>query len=359
LHAHKEVVLKYRPDWLVHLDHPLDAERKAELLCIDPELAETIDMSCFRKAEWLRILTWQPQLISKCKVNRTFRKVPVRLVMAHPSLADSFSWHNASLFGERVSVGEFYTKCPELVPRVLGSLDWFEWMCLVRRHPEYLLLARRYTLSFRDNARVFNEGVFSFAETGLDSICNAVWQFFPTYPPPESMLGGFDEDMSVHEFLIKSVMDTATARRFLKRQLYFTRWEFMSELVGLDCELLHRIIPESKMPFLWVVSAPEGLWQLYLDRAGDVSGIADRNGNTLLHAALLRELFENTSETVAGLQGEGVRYLLKRGCDPDKKNRSGYSYNDLVKIIRGKFEEPAQKLGFTEYNKYGENDYGC
>ena len=144
-------------------------------------------------------------------------------------------------------------------------------------------------------------------------------------------------------------MDITTAQLFFKKQLFFTRWEFVEELHDIDPEAVHRLMPRSKVPFLWVTSAPESVWKKYLDSRGDVSVIADRNGNTLLHAALLRRLFENTPEILSdgGEQCACVRYLLERGCDPDKKNKSGVSFNDLLKIIRGKLGPLAQTHNYA------------
>ena len=134
-------------------------------------------------------------------------------------------------------------------------------------------------------------------------------------------------------------MDSVNAKRYLIRKI--GNWQFFDDLFELDPEAIDRFIPKTEVAFLWSIAADEQIGIKYLDQIENIADISDKNGNTLLHAALLRAVFTDIEN--ACNQGTSCRkyydYLVTRGGNPDKKNKKGVSCNDIFVIIRKKLQQ--------------------
>lgn len=147
------------------------------------------------------------------------------------------------------------------------------------------------------------------------------------------------ENLSAEEFMLMSTMDSVNAKRYLVRKI--GNWQFFDDLFELDPEAIYRFLPETEVAVLWCIAADEKVGIKYLDQIENIADIADKNGNTLLHAALLRAVFtdfENIYEPGSPCR-QYYDYLVARGCDPDKKNKKGVSCNDIFVIIRKKLQQ--------------------
>ena len=66
----------------------------------------------------------------------------------------------------------------------------------------------------------------------------------------------------------------------------------------------------------------------------------DKNGNTLLHAALMRAAFDNIRSVLEPDNGNPAFslyvYLIGKGCDPEVKNKRGVSCRGLLSLLQNK-----------------------
>ena len=134
-------------------------------------------------------------------------------------------------------------------------------------------------------------------------------------------------------------MDKEQARRFFRRELKNGNWQFVEEIYDLAPEVLERIIGRNKLPFLLTLAGTDSLLKKYLTDH-DASLCRDINGNTLLHAALLRAVYADITSLFKTDNPYRNRYdfLLENGCRSDAKNEAGFSCDDLSKILKENVE---------------------
>lgn len=135
-------------------------------------------------------------------------------------------------------------------------------------------------------------------------------------------------------------MNRANGRLFLAERLR-SDWSFIEKLHDADPEVIHRFLHRSEVPFLRCATAPGTLYRKYLEYTGKAAEFRDKNGNTLLHAALLRGLFEGRTAFFESSHHsrECYDHLIEKGCSPETKNNAGVSCNDLLAQFRARREE--------------------
>ena len=177
---------------------------------------------------------------------------------------------------------------------------------------------------------------------GLDSVCNVAYNYLEKkIKPPEGAYkwSNETEKLSIEEFMLMSTIDPVNAKRYLLKKI--GNWQFFDDLFDLDPKAIHRFLTQEDIVFLWTIAADEKVGIKYLDQIENIADIADKNGNTLLHAALLRAVFtdfENIYEPGTPCR-KYYDYLIGKGCDPGKKNKKGVSCDDLFVIIRKKLQQ--------------------
>ncbi len=348
-----ELVLSHRKDWkpFRHLGGYSPAAL-APLIARKPELGEKADFGMFDRKEWEIILESQPQLIDRCDVAKIFSDVPLRLIAKHPELADRFDWSTCSspqIFDDGrwyLAFSEFVRAQPQLARRVLKSCRTSDWEYLLPKFPEYLLEYDCHSFVPLENLRAFLlAGFLDFDGTGLDSICNNLYDRFKKR--------GLDptdwfetESFTPSEFLIRSVMDFTNAKRYFAREVRIMNWHFCFDLLACDGEALFRFLPREKCAFWLCASAPGFLWNKFLSLHKEALSFLDTNGNTLLHAAFMRATFEGIDVMLTPGHKARKRYdsLVRSGCDPDRKNKRGVSCSDLLAMISGKVGLWTEKL---------------
>ena len=72
----------------------------------------------------------------------------------------------------------------------------------------------------------------------------------------------------------------------------------------------------------------------------NAAAFKDENGNTLLHAALLRAVYVDITSLFKTDNQYRQRYdfLLEKGCRSDIKNEAGFSCDDLLEILKENIE---------------------
>ena len=217
---------------------------------------------------------------------------------------------------------------------------------MLHSHPEFLCFRKAEGFSCGNSIRAFVASCFwDFDALGLDSICNNIYKLLE-----QKLLtpGGLfaektirrSEPMTAAEFLLKNTMDPDNGKRYFLKMLR-TKMLYAEKIHNLDPEIVHDFFPAEKLPFVYCVTAPDSLWKKYLKFRGNPASFKDQNGNTLLHAALLRAVLKSFSSfsDSASPHMACYRYLLACGCDPDQKNKAGFSCNDLLVIIKNKISE--------------------
>ena len=339
--CHREVVLHYRPDWKKYDDVSLLNEFQLLAILLNmPGTIEKYDLNILSNWAWMRLLLRHPDLIKYCDTKKVFKFVPLYLVSKHPELADYFDWKNVA-GDDKYNLQDLIKDHPELIPRCLNSMEAEDWEYLLQKSPEYLLKRKGEFFTFSGGTAAFAAANFwSFEDTGLDVLCNKI---FRSMEKQATKPGGlFHEFFSMPDpavFLIQSALDSINARLFVKWKLFQQNWTFFEKLHDLDPKAIHRFLPRGDVPFLWIANAPLPLTEKYLNSLSSIPEISDKNGNTLLHAALLRTIFCETADYSPCGDTPGqifCRTLISKGCDPDKKNNAGYSFNDLSSVVRKK-----------------------
>ena len=112
-------------------------------------------------------------------------------------------------------------------------------------------------------------------------------------------------------------------------------WQFVEEVYEFAPDVVERIIGKIKLPFVLALAGTDSLLQKYLAEYS-ASSFLDENGNTLLHAALLRAVYANMESLFKTDNQYRQRYdfLLEKGCCPDVKNDAGFSCGDLLEILK-------------------------
>lgn len=358
LFLYPERVLPYRKDWKPYCSPGYCPEFVAQLLARDPGLAEKVDFSFFGTEDWKVILKAHPQFIDKCDVGKIFPQLPLDLLAERPELAGFFNWRK--LKGVRDYRGasrsvetfvKFVRAQPELAGRLLKKCDMADWEYLLPKHPEYILGHRGNAFSFtqvHDIKALLLAEVLDIDKTGLDPICNNMYDRLlkETGQP----MGWFDTpddfDFPPAEFLIRSVMDFTNAKLYLLKAIRWADWDFFLGLLGYDPEGTYRFLEHEKCGFLLGFAAPEEVWAKYLDIDGEnVAGLRDENGNTLLHAALLRATMDHVEAMFDANSPSRKLYdeLVRLGCDPEQKNDRGFSCSDLLVMLSDRIEQLTEK----------------
>ena len=357
LFLYPELVLSYRKDWKPYRSQGYRPEFVAQLLARDPSLAEKVDFSFFGSEDWKVILKAQPQFIDKCDVGKIFPQLPLDLLAERPELAEFFDWRKTKdlrihLLPRGIgSFVKFVRAQPELAGHLLKKCDMADWEYLLPKHPEYILDHRGNDFSFTEvhniKALLLAE-VLDIDKTGLDPICNNMYDRL--LKETEQPMGWFDTpddfDFPPAEFLIKSVMDFTNARLYFLRALRGADWDFILGLLGYDPEGTYRFLEHEKCGFLLCFAASEEAWAKYLDiDRENVAGLRDENGNTLLHAALLRAAMVHVEAMLDANSPERKLYdeLVRMGCDPERKNDRGFSCSDLLVMLSDRIGQLTEK----------------
>ena len=339
--CHREVILHYRPDWKKYDDVSLLNEFQLVAILLNmPGTIEKYDLNILSNCAWMRLLLRHPDLIKYCDTKKVFKYVPLYLINKHPELADYFDWENVA-GDDKYNLQDLIKDHPELIPRCLNSMEAEDWEYLLQKSPEYLLKRKGEVFTFSGGTAAFAAADFwSFEETGLDVLCNKVFRTMAKQAPdPGGLFQDFYQTRDPAVFLLQSSLDLHNARLFVKWELLRNNWLFFEKLHDFDPQAIHRFLPVKDVPFLWIADAPLPLVEKYLNTRRNIPDISDKNGNTLLHAALLRTLFCETVDFSLDGNTPGqifCRTLISQGCDPDKKNNAGYSFNDLCGIVRKK-----------------------
>ena len=116
-------------------------------------------------------------------------------------------------------------------------------------------------------------------------------------------------------------------------------WQFVEEVYEFAPDVVERIIGKIKLPFVLALAGTDSLLQKYLAEYS-ASSFLDENGNTLLHAALLRAVYANMESLFKpdDLHRQRYDFLLEKGCRSDIKNEAGFSCDDLLKILKENVE---------------------
>lgn len=322
------------------------------ILKSQPQFFKYCDPLAFNQDDWKELLISQPQLIKYCNIRKMFPRPPLDLLIEQPGLADHFNWKKCTY--DQILM-KFIQTQPQLAPRVLNVCRDEEWEYLLPEHPEYLLERDGTRFSFSADVRAFVAADFlDFDQTGLDTICNNVYDKLEKKIVQPS--GWFAEnDLDPADFLIKSIMDFSNAKSSFLQQMRNGRWQFFMDLLELrsDPDDVHSFLPQKEIAFCWCCFAPENIWRKYLDLCKNPVSLLDKNGNTLLHAALLRAAMTNVEMVLVKGSPHRAGYddLIARGWDPDRKNKCGVSCRGLLAMIRKKVEylmelycgEPASK----------------
>ena len=346
-----DLILPHREDWKQYYNlDGCDSKVIAGLLAQAPHLESMIaDFGIFTRRNWIRILKSQPQFIVHCEVKKIFQSPPLELLVEQPGLADHFDWENLDYQPHFMRLIQTQ---PQLAPRMLNICRSEEWEFLLPAHPEYFLKRDPRKFSFRGNVRAsLLAGLLDFEKTGLDPICNRIydvlekrtrslddwWDENFVYTPYDPAGVVCRVDFTPAELMIESVMDSANAKCFFLYQLRRNNWNFIAGLLDCDPEALSAFLSPVETAFVLTYAAPEKVWSQYFDRR-DAAAVRDKNGNTLLHAALLRAVFGNIGSLFGSDDPHRAVYdrLLARGCDPDLKNKPGVSCNDLLNMIRNR-----------------------
>ena len=334
-----DIVLAHRPDWKKYYNlNNFNSRHLADILCSNPKIVDEFPED-FNSDKWGSILYIFPQFVKYCDVKKYFSKTPLHLIVYHPELANFFDMDNIEENScSSREIVDFIKFHPDWADKVLKYLDGDGWTDVLYYHPEYLLKREGWRYSFRNGVAAFVAAkVWDFERTGLDSICNCVYHWLiRTVSPPKKGLFHDAETLSPAEFLLKSVMDPDNAKRFLFWKLYRKEWDFLSKILDFDSDELSKLIKHSDIFFLLTAAAPQEFQKQFLESIPDPAACRDRNGNTLLHAALIRAVFADVRALLDSDNPyrEQYDYLLKRGCDPDQKNKFGFSCNDLIDQIK-------------------------
>lgn len=340
-----DTLLACKKEWKKYFN--FDGLNPRDIACLlrdAPHLEAITDFSIFGRLDWNIILAKQPHFIKYCDVNKHFNNLPLHLLSRQPQLAEHFNWEKVNHLPYETII-DMLRSNRSLVYKILHSLKFErkDLVIILQDYPELLLKLNRTNYSFCDNTSAFAAAdFFDFDQTGLDSVCNVAYCYLEkkTNPP-----GGIykcskeTENLSAEEFMLMSTMDSVNAKRYLIRKI--GSWQFFDDLFELDSEAIYRFIPKTEAAFLWSIAADEQGGIKYLDQIENIADISDKNGNTLLHAALLRAVFTDIEN--ACNQGTSCRkyydYLVARGGNPDKKNKKGVSCNDIFVIIRKKLQQ--------------------
>ena len=339
---HPDLVLKYREDWkpyhhlggyswskivdlltrAPHLESMVNARVREELGAA-AGTGNELKWTVFNSGERVMILKSQPQFIRYCDTGDFRPDEWKEIIKSQPQL---FKY-----------LIRFW---PQLVQDSLSACRAEEWEDLLPKHPEYLLLRNGRCYSFISSVRVFLlAGLLDFNGSGLDTICNPVYDILQR--PRQFPTGLFaQKDISPAEFIISSVMDPSNAECYFISQLKDDNWKFIEELIPDGLETMHGILNREKFSFFLCAAAPERTWRKYLDHCDDPASIRDKNGNTLLHAALMRAAFDNIRSILEPDDGNPAFslyvYLIGKGCDPEVKNKRGVSCRGLLSLLQNK-----------------------
>jgi ankyrin repeat protein len=347
LFKYPDLILSHRPDWKQYYDRKILAASReiADILCCNPEIEKLVDFSVFDSGDWEMILKKQPQFIKYCDVKKIFTgSISLRLIAARPELVkhfdlDKIHFHHFWGFGGQEL--EFVRSHPQLADKVLHCLNQEEWVALLYDYPEYLVNREGWQYSFQNNTQAFVAADFwDFERTGLDSICNMVYtRIGKSVASPEGLFrDAWGNEISPADFLVKRAMDPFNAKNYFFLKLRQGDWDFIAGINDIDPEIFSSFIKSEDLPFLWSAAAPQRVLDKLLDQVPDPAACRDRNGNTLLHAALVGAVFDDVRSLSNTDNPYRARYdsLLKRGCDPDRKNNFGVSCSDLLSFIREK-----------------------
>ena len=255
-------------------------------------------------------------------MNKHFNKPPLRLFTLQPQLAEYFHLENAISLSDQAIIALIKSNRRWIYERFHSlKIERKDLVIILQDHPELLLKMKCRNYSFCDNITSFVAAdFFDFDQTGLDSVCNVAYCYLEKRKEsPQGAYNNATDKMPVEEFMLTSTLDPVNAKRYLLKKI--GNWQFFDDLFELDPEAIYRFLPETEVAVLWCIAADEKVGIKYLDQIENIADIADKNGNTLLHAALLRAVFtdfENIYEPGSPCR-QYYDYLVARGCDPDKK----------------------------------------
>ena len=315
-------ILMSQPQFVKYCDtRALLPGQWTEILKLQPQLIKYCKTGAIKSNQWVEIIERQPQLINFCTPRSFNPDQWTKLLKLHPQL-----------------IRNLLRSRPEFAPDVLSDYSREEWESLLAESPEFLLLRDGSRFSFISNLRIFLlTNLLDFDGTGLDTICNCVYDDLER--EIELPTGWFAEnDLSPEDFLIKSIMDYSNAKCCFLTQMRNGRWKFFMNMLDNDPDAVHRFLPPEELAFTWCCTAPGYLFLKYLSCCPDAVSAQDSNGNTLLHAALLRNAFCNIRFILEPDHGNPAfpmySQLIGKGCDPDRKNNCGVSCRDLLAVLQ-------------------------
>ena len=321
--------LSEHPEYIDHVaSEKLSAKTKKELFLRHGYFEENCHLGTFSGIDWSRLLSNRPQYASKCQWQKL----------------DGKDWEILLL--KQV---QFHIYC------AWNKLNAPHWLTLLEKHPELLLKYDGTRFFASQNHEVWNKAtIWNEEENGLDHLYKLWFDFTEKYIPlPQKIFYGIGE-CDAATYLIYRNLDKEQARRFFRRELKNDNWQFVEEIYDLAPEVLERLIGKRELPFLLTLAGSDSLLKKYLN-AHEASLCRDINGNTLLHAALLRAVYADIASLFKTDNPYRSRYdfLLKSGCRSDVKNEAGFSCDDLSKILKESVDLFSEVINSEYYNISG------
>lgn len=360
IQKHKEVILKYKPEWKVYTEPAAkdqwekDFAQHCRYMNLWVRYWKTKTFTLYDYDNGLHLLrNWHfLEHIEICGIEKAFSEPPLYLLKIFPHLVDSFIWQNIPC--SEYDITDILANQPQLEEKLMKIFHQKHWESFLQRKPEALLQRDGCRFSASDNTRAFVIAKFwSFEKYGLDSICNNFYEYKKNVMrTPKGVFENLD-DCDSATWIIYNKMDHSNALLFFEKQLWQKKWDFVAGVFNLDQEGFKGLQSIRCFSFFLVMFGNDIYLQKYCENI-DVSWIRDCNGNTLLHAALLYATYTDVKAMLDKNSPGRKQYdfLISQGCNPDIKNKCGFSCNDLIKIIKEKVCFMERKInngaGFTQ-----------
>ena len=315
----------------------LSLKSKKELFLRHGYFEKTCRLGAFSGSDWSRLLLKYPEYAVKCPWDKLKGDDWEKLLLEQPQFYCYCDWNK--LADDQII--RLLNNCYKLALHIPNhKICHGHWTSLLKNHPELLLKRDGTRFSPCQNHEVWNKtNIWNEQENGIDALYNLWFDFTERHIPlPQRIFYDIGE-CDAATFLIYRNLDKEQARRFFRRELKNGNWQFVEEVYEFAPDVVERIIGKIKLPFVLTLAGTDSLLQKYLAEYS-ASSFLDENGNTLLHAALLRAVYANMESLFKpdDLHRKRYDFLLEKGCRSDIKNEAGVSCDDLLEVLKENIE---------------------
>lgn len=293
------------------LAHSLNGKEWVSLLIEFPHLGYRCPWGKLRPADWARLVTHHPEIAEMCPWEKMVGLYMAPLLKQRPELARWCHWEKFT--------GPCSMRVMQSQPQFAEKFDW-----------------RRLTDAARLNAlfRWSKDDILSYFKLKYLSSVTCFAYFWNDRLKHEYLCGKWPgvfcwqqgifsrEVNDAATYLICKSMDPKNAGYFLRYQFVAEHWPFLEELCGISPAELLEAPSRNKIPFHIALSSPDSLFYPFFEAKAASPCLRDVYGNSVLFPALIHDLRAGTKDR--------FHFLLKRGYDPEEKNRIGFSCSDVL-----------------------------